>query len=356
MATDARGFARSSRPLRLRASVKKTKPRSSAAFKRTKRTDGLPAAPAVASAIASGRGTRARSASSNQRRKRTSGSVGMRAHSTDRGSGGEEATGLAMAARLWSERHEGARHRCRRSRARAARRLAALHRPGLSSARDPRAPRRRRTRRARDRRPAGSPDDPGDARRLRRHGKDDRRAGPGVPRRTLRRERARGAFLLPFTLSGLAHGHPAHDPLWAEAQDLDVPIAIHTGVDPPARSLHHRFTGLRWPEDVPAGIWYLELLFPQAVQQAFSTFFLFGTFDRFPRLKLVVLESGASWLGFWVDRMDALARGPLRVTLPFSELPSTYVRPQCWISGDPDERALPPIIAYVGDDRFLWAT
>ena len=167
---------------------------------------------------------------------------------------------------------------------------------------------------------------------------------------------ARGGFVLPFTLSGLPHGHPAHDPLWAEAQDLDVPIAIHTGIDPPARSLHQRFTGLSWPEDVPAGIWYLELLFPQAVQQAFSTFFLYGTFDRFPRLKLVVLESGAGWLGFWVDRMDALARGALRVTLPFRELPSTYVRRQCWISADPDERALPPIIAYVGDDRFLWAT
>ena len=167
---------------------------------------------------------------------------------------------------------------------------------------------------------------------------------------------ARGGFLLPFTLSGVPHGHPAHDPLWAAAQDLDVPIAIHTGVDPHERSLHHRFTGLRWPEDVPAGIWYHELLFPQAVQQAFSTFFLYATFDRFPRLKLVVLESGAGWLGFWLDRMDALARGTLRVTLPMRDLPSTYVRRQCWISADPDERALPPIIMHVGDDRFLWAT
>ena len=66
---------------------------------------------------------------------------------------------------------------------------------------------------------------------------------------------ARGGFLLPFTLSGLPHGHPAHDPLWAAAEDLDVPIAIHTGVDPTARSLHQRFTGLSWPEGVLHGIW-----------------------------------------------------------------------------------------------------
>jgi predicted TIM-barrel fold metal-dependent hydrolase len=167
---------------------------------------------------------------------------------------------------------------------------------------------------------------------------------------------ARGGFLLPFTLSGVPHGHPAHDPLWAAAEALDVPIAIHTGVDPTPRSLHHRFDGLSWPDAVVAGIWYLQLLFTQAVQQAFSTFFLYATFDRFPRLKLVVLESGASWLGFWMDRMDALARGPLRVTLPLAAPPSTYVRRQCWISADPDERGLAPVIAYVGGDRFLWAS
>ena len=183
----------------------------------------------------------------------------------------------------------------------------------------------------------------------------DVEAAAGELRRAVRAG-ARGAFVLPFTLDGLPHGHPAHDPLWAAAEELDVPIAIHTGIDPPARSLHHRFDGLTWPDGVLHGIWYLELMFPQAVQQAFSTFFLHGTFDRFPRLKLVVLESGAGWLGFWLDRMDALYAGSLRVTLPLRELPSTYVRRQCWISADPDERALPPIIEYVGAGRFVWAT
>src|SRR5581483_4991189 len=165
---------------------------------------------------------------------------------------------------------------------------------------------------------------------------------------------ARGGFLLPFTLSGIPHGHPDHDPLWAAAEELDVPIAIHTGVDPTTRGLHHRFDALTWPEGVVQGIWYLQLMFAQAVQQAFSTFFLYATFDRFPRLKLVVLEAGAGWLGYWIDRMDGFARGALRVTLPLRELPSTYVRRQCWVSADPDERALPGTIAYVGDDRFLW--
>jgi len=167
---------------------------------------------------------------------------------------------------------------------------------------------------------------------------------------------ARGAFVLPFTSDGLPHGHPAHDAVFAAAVECDVPIAIHTGVDPPARSLHQRFDGIAWPDAVPASIWYLEMMFHQAVQQAFATFFQWATFDRFPALRLVVLESGASWLGSWMDRMDALAKSPLRVTMSLRELPSEYVRRQCWISADPDEHGLPAVVDYVGADRFVWAT
>jgi len=168
---------------------------------------------------------------------------------------------------------------------------------------------------------------------------------------------ARGGFLLPFTLDGVPHGHPAHDALFAAACELDVPIAIHTGIDPPARSLHRRFDELTWPEAIPfPGAWYLQVMFAQAVQQAFTTFFQYATFDRFPALRLVVLEAGAGWLGFWMDRMDALYRSSLRVTIALREEPSFYVRRQCWISGDPDEGVLPLIIGYVGADRFVWAT
>lgn len=167
---------------------------------------------------------------------------------------------------------------------------------------------------------------------------------------------ARGGVLLPYTHDGKPHGHPDHDPLFAAACDLGVPLGIHTGVDPVTRDLYRRYDGLTWPDAIPQGIWFLQLMFSQAVQQAFSTFFLHGTFDRFPELKLVVLEAGAGWLGFWMDRMDAMFAGALRLTMPLRDLPSTYVRRNVWISADPDERALAAIIPYVGADRFVWAS
>jgi len=167
---------------------------------------------------------------------------------------------------------------------------------------------------------------------------------------------ARGGFLLPFTHDGRAHGHPDHDPLWAAACELDVPIAIHTGMDPLPRDMYRRFDDLRWPDSVPQGSWYMQLMFAQAVQQAFSTFLAYGTLDRFPSLKLVLLESGAGWLAWWMDRMDGMASGSLGVVLPLRDRPSSYVRRQCWISADPDEHGLPAVLELVGADRFLWAT
>ena len=38
------------------------------------------------------------------------------------------------------------------------------------------------------------------------------------------------------------------------------------------------------------------------------------------------------------------------------DLPSHHFRRQCWISADPDERALTLILDHVGANRFFWAS
>jgi predicted TIM-barrel fold metal-dependent hydrolase len=92
------------------------------------------------------------------------------------------------------------------------------------------------------------------------------------------------------------------------------------------------------------------------LQQPLSTFFQFGTFDKFPKLRVVVLESGSSWLGFWMDRMDEGFETWIGGTIPLKHKPSEYVRKQVWISGDPDEQATAYVVDYVGKDRFFWAS
>ena len=160
-----------------------------------------------------------------------------------------------------------------------------------------------------------------------------------------------GAFVAPFTISKKLHGHSDPDPLWAKAQELDVPVAIHPTLEPVAASPHLRFTGMGHKTG-----WYYNVFAGVGTQMAFTTFFQYGVFERFPQLKLVVLESGAGWVGFWIDRMDAFYKVPVGASVKLKELPSTYLRRQCWISADPDERALTRLVDYIGTDRLMWAT
>jgi uncharacterized protein len=167
-------------------------------------------------------------------------------------------------------------------------------------------------------------------------------------------EGARGCFVLPFTHGRRALAHPDHDRVFATAQDLDVVFAIHPGFEPDWAK-GERFTGTNWTGE------RLQLLEavrgPDGVRHQFATFFDLAVFDRFPRLKLLVLESGGGWIGHYLDRMDAVyGHTPIGTGLALEHTPSDYFRERCWISCDPDERTLGPLMSEYGADRFLWAS
>jgi predicted TIM-barrel fold metal-dependent hydrolase len=158
----------------------------------------------------------------------------------------------------------------------------------------------------------------------------------------------RGAFVAPFTITRKPHGHPDHDVVFAMCEKLDVPLAIHPTFEPKGLN-RARFHGMdRMP--------LMGVIASHMLQQPLSTFFQFGTFDKFPKLRVVVLESGSSWLGFWMDRMDEGYETWIGGTIPLKHKPSEYVRKQVWISGDPDEQATAYVVDYVGRDRFFWAS
>jgi len=164
------------------------------------------------------------------------------------------------------------------------------------------------------------------------------------------REGAKGAWVAPFTITKKPHGHSDHDPVFAAAQALDVPLAIHPTFEP-LWALPKRFDEIR----------KLRLLLSvgasDGVRHAFTTLFDFGVFDRFPNLRIVILESGGGWIGYWLDRLDAVYTAtPIGERVPLEHPPSFYFRERCWISCDPDEKTIPPLMDLLGDDRFFWAS
>jgi predicted TIM-barrel fold metal-dependent hydrolase len=93
------------------------------------------------------------------------------------------------------------------------------------------------------------------------------------------------------------------------------------------------------------------------VRHQFTTLFDYGVFDAFPRLKVLVLESGAGWIGYWLDRIDAVyGHTFIGNRVPLQHKPSDYFRERIWISADPDERMIPALAERYGVERFLWAS
>lgn len=166
---------------------------------------------------------------------------------------------------------------------------------------------------------------------------------------------AKGIFVHPFTWLRKSPGHPDYDRVWAIAQEHDAPVALHPTVDPPSLDVHRRFDELSQKETFEF-TWYYDVLVQQGMQQAFVSLFHHKIFERFPKVKVVVLESQAGWIGPLLDRMDAVSKGPLMPKTGLKEPPSAYFRRQCYVSIDPDERMVARIVPEVGDDRFFWAS
>jgi len=163
----------------------------------------------------------------------------------------------------------------------------------------------------------------------------------------LRRSAKLGAKALMLSSRGPAdrpYGGRYFDPLWREAEGLGIPVTIHPA-DPVLTYLYTIEQATAWWLFVQAG---------EHVKMQFTTFFNEGTFERFPRLKLVVLESGTGWLVPWLKRMDEKFR-IYGYTTPMKLKPSEYFQRNCWISMDPDDEMVHFNVEHLGADKILWA-
>ena len=87
---------------------------------------------------------------------------------------------------------------------------------------------------------------------------------------------------------------------------------------------------------------------------AFVSFFQGAVFDRYPELKLVVLEADCAWMPWLLHRMDEI-RDVIGFTAPMQLRPSEYFQRQCWISMEPDDELALDAITHLGADKLVWA-
>ena len=148
--------------------------------------------------------------------------------------------------------------------------------------------------------------------------------------------------------SGCPAGHsPSHrslDAVWACAQDADVPIVFHVGGTGDLIDRNYFLNGLPIPPDFHGGeenfrsVDYMAIPFPP--MQTLATMLFDGVFDRFPRLRIGVIEQGAVWVPSWMRQMESAFEAFVKHEERVRSLqlrPSEYVRRQMKFTPYPTE-------------------
>lgn len=149
-----------------------------------------------------------------------------------------------------------------------------------------------------------------------------------------------------------ALGRRRYWPIYEAAVKHNIPIGIHVGGANglPSTSAGHPSFHI---EDYQGHI--------QTMQALVSSLVLEGVFERFPNLRIVLIEAGVGWLPSVTWRLDKIWQR-MRSEVPHVKRPpSEYIKQNLWLTTQPiDEPEKPEqqrdILDWVGWDRILFAT
>jgi predicted TIM-barrel fold metal-dependent hydrolase len=167
----------------------------------------------------------------------------------------------------------------------------------------------------------------------------------------------RGGLLLPQPPDDMKHilplYAPEYDRLWAVIQDCDVVINQHAGAGSPDYG----------PYPAADPLWILEV--PFFSQRGFKQLIFGGVFERFPRLRYVLTESGCAWVPALLQHMDGIhagIRAGMMGEMDYSgssalpEPPSCYAHRNCWYGASFPSPAEIADRHVVGVERILWGS
>ena len=144
-------------------------------------------------------------------------------------------------------------------------------------------------------------------------------------------------------------GKRAYWPIYAAAEKHQLAIGIHAG-----SMYRHAPTSVGWPS------FYLEdyVAQSQAFQDQLLSLVSEGVFVKYPALKVVLIESGFTWLPSYIWRADKTWRG-VRMEVPWvNRAPSEFLHENVRLTiqptdAPPDPKQLTRICEQIGSDRML---
>lgn len=160
----------------------------------------------------------------------------------------------------------------------------------------------------------------------------------------------RAVVLRPEPVAGRPLGHPDLEPLWRRCADEGIAVLLHGAT-------HARLSTVG-ADRYQSRFGLHASAHPLELMLAFLSLVEAGILVRHPALRFALLEGGASWLPFWLTRLDQLAASHLGAELPdaLAVPPSAQFRRQGFVALEPDEPGLELLLSTVGDQCLLVGT
>lgn len=172
----------------------------------------------------------------------------------------------------------------------------------------------------------------------------------------------RGVMLPNLTYDHPGYHHTRYHPFWEACQDLGLIVHFHSGGAP-----HANFFGPKWPEETsPDYVGAMGIYVSEVVFWTFRplTFIIWGgVFEKFPKLKVVVTETGTCWtLPSWISLLDhnysdvEFARKLGNFHSHLSMAPSEYFRRNVAIGASCILRRDVDVRHEIGMPQLMWGT
>jgi predicted TIM-barrel fold metal-dependent hydrolase len=162
--------------------------------------------------------------------------------------------------------------------------------------------------------------------------------------------------MLPSNVYGINMGDRRFDPIYAAAEEMNMPLAVHPQ------------TG----HDGQYGVWGVMGAGSERMEKyvyVHMTAFTFepmialmhmigeGVFDRYPKLKVAFVEGACGWVPFWAERLDEHLeklgpQWPLLQRRPSEIIASDQVSFTC----EPEESILPYVLDTIGEGQVMYAS
>jgi len=171
------------------------------------------------------------------------------------------------------------------------------------------------------------------------------------------------ALMIPSACpAGHSPSHVELFPVWAQAEEAGVPVVLHVGGGGRLLSPDYFVNGLPPVPDFHGGaenfrsVDYMAIPYPP--MQTLATLIIDGVLESFPRLKIGVIEQGASWVPGWMRALDSAADAFRKNEARLQRLslrPSDYVRRQIRVTPYPHEDT-GWIVANTGEEVCLFSS